>query len=377
MNWNNFRLTTRLNKFSSELIEEIYMILAEIDGVKNSWQLTGKLLPQTIERLTHAVIITSSGSSNRIEGNRLTDEQVNDLYRNMRIKKFRTRDEQEVVGYLETLALVFNNYAEILIKESSILYLHRNMLKYSDKDARHKGQYKFGSNRVEAKDQSGNIIGVIFDPTPPHLVPKEMHELLDWYAWAKLESNKHPLILAANFLFEYLAIHPFQDGNGRTSRLLTNLILLQEGYHFTAVVSHERLVELNKADYYLALNRTQASWKTDLEDIAPFLLFFLKIVRLQAQEAIKFLEQDNFEYLLSEKQLALWQWACSLSPKLFSRADAIAALGFPARTVEACIKKLFYLNKLERIGQGRATRYKVFTTNSQLTKAVPKNRDAT
>ena len=93
MDWNNFRLTTRLN-FSGKLIEEIYMIVAEIDGVKNSWQLSRKLQPQTIERLTYAVIVTSTGSSNRIEGNRLTDEQVNDLYRNLRIKKFRTRDEQ-------------------------------------------------------------------------------------------------------------------------------------------------------------------------------------------------------------------------------------------------------------------------------------------
>jgi len=358
MNFYNFRLTTRLN-LSSELIEEIYSILAEIDGVKNSWTVTGKLLPQTIERLTQAVIITSSGSSNRIEGNRLTDEQVNDLYKKMRIKKFRTRDEQEVVGYLETLELVFSHYAEILIKESSILYLHCQMLKYSDKDARHKGQYKFGSNRVEAKDQNGRVIGVIFEPTPPHLVSKEMHELLDWYTWAKAESHKHPLILAANFIFEYLAIHPFQDGNGRTSRLLTNLILLQEDYHFTTVASYERLVELNKADYYLALNQTQKSWKTENENIVPFLLFFLKIVRLQAQEAMKLLEQDHFEYLLSEKQLALWQWACSLSEKTFSRANAITALGFPPRTVEACIKKLLDLNKLERLGQGRATRYKV------------------
>lgn len=330
MDWNKFRLTTRLN-FSSELTENIYMMLAEIDGVKNSWQLTGKLLPQTIERLTNAVIVTSTGSSNRIEGNRLNDEQIKDLYKNLRIKKFRSRDEQEVAGYLETLTLVFDKYADIPINESSIRYLHHNMLKYSDKDARHKG----------------------------HLVSKEINELLDWYAWAKHETNKHPLILAANFIFEYLAIHPFQDGNGRTSRLLTNLILLQQAYHFTSVVSHERLVELNKADYYLALNQTQTTWKTDLEDISPFLLFFLKIVRLQAQEAVNILEQDNIEYLLSEKQLALWQWACGLSKNEFSRADAIKALKFPARTVEASIKKLLDLKKLERIGEGRATRYRI------------------
>jgi len=358
MDWNKFRLSTRLS-FSSELIEKIYMILAEIDGVKNSWQLTGKLLPQTIERLTNAVIVTSTGSSNRIEGNRLNDEQIKNLYTNLRIKKFRSRDEQEVAGYLETLALVFDKYDDIPINESSILYLHHNILKYSDKDSRHKGQYKFGSNRVEAKDQSGNIIGVIFEPTPAHLVSKEMNELLDWYAWAKHESNKHPLILAANFIFEYLAIHPFQDGNGRTSRLLTNLILLQESYNFTSLVSHERLVELNKADYYLALNQTQATWKTDLEDMSPFLLFFLKTVRLQSQQAVNLLEQDNIEYLLSEKQLALWEWICGLSKNEFSRADAITALKFPPRTVEASIKKLLDLKKLERIGQGRATRYRI------------------
>jgi Fic family protein len=186
-----------------------------------------------------------------------------------------------------------------------------------------------------------------------------MNELLDWYVWARHDSNKHSLILAANFIFEYLAIHPFQDGNGRTSRLLTNLILLQQSYNFTSLVSHERLVELNKADYYLTLNKTQATWKTDLEDISPFLLFFLKTVRLQAQEAVNILEQDNIEYLLSEKQLALWEWICGLSKNEFSRADAITALKFPARTVEASIKKLLDLKKLERIGQGRATRYKI------------------
>lgn len=355
--WQDFRIQTRLN-LRPEVVETVYAILAEIDGVRNSWKITGKLLPQIIERLTQSVLITSTGSSNRIEGNHLTDQEVESLYRNLRIKKFKTRDEQEVAGYLQCLELIFNHYLDITLNESSILKLHHDMLIYSDKDMRHKGHYKFGSNRVEAKDHKGNIVGIIFEPTPPYLVKKEMQELIDWYHWASLNKIKHPLILMANFIFEYLAIHPFQDGNGRTSRLLTNLLLLQQGYLFTQVVSHERLIEAHKLDYYFALNKTQATWKTDAEDITPWLLFFLNIIKAQSQQALKIMAGDNVEYLLSEKQLALWQWA-NARANTFTRKDAIEALGFPARTVEAIIKKLIDLKRLERIGQGKASRYKL------------------
>lgn len=357
MDWQDFRVHQRLN-LDPSVIERVYSAISEIDTVKQSWHLTGKLLPQTIERLTRSVIITSTGASNRIEGNRLTDIEVENLYKNLRIKKFKTRDEQEIAGYIECLELVFANYQDIPLKESSILQLHNEMLNHSDKDLRHKGNYKFGSNRVEAKDHSGNVVGIIFDPTPPHLVKKEMHELIDWYNWAISTKAKHPLILVANFIFEYLAIHPFQDGNGRTSRLLTNLLLLQNGYAFTQVVSHERIIEANKVDYYLALNKTQSTWKTATENIGPWLLYFLDIMRKQSSQALKIIEGDNIEYLLSEKQLALWQWAVNYDGE-FGRKDAVAALSFPVRTVESIIKKLVDLKRLERIGEGRAIRYRV------------------
>lgn len=358
MNWQEYRVQARLN-FKPEVIESIYAIIAEIDGVKNSWHITDRLLPQTIKRLTRSVIVTSTGASNRIEGNRLTDIEVENLYKNLQIKKFKSRDEQEIAGYLQCLELVFNNYNDIPISESSILKLHHDMLVHSSKDIRHKGNYKFGSNRVEAKDLAGNIVGVIFDPTPPYLVKKEMQELIDWYNSATINKTKHPLILIANFIFEYLAIHPFQDGNGRTSRLLTNLMLLQQGYHFTQVASHERSIELSKIDYYLALNKTQTTWKTDTEDITPWLIFFLKIVKYQSNQALKIIEGDNIEYLLSEKQLELWNWVNNKATVEFSRKDAVNALGFPERTIESIIKKLVGLKRLSRLGQGKATRYKL------------------
>jgi Fic family protein len=356
MDWQQHRLSTRLN-LSNTLAETLFGQIAEIDAIKKTFRLTDTLLPQTIERLTQSVIVTSTGASNRIEGNRLTDDQVEALYKSMRIKSFKTSDEQEVAGYITMLELIFDKPHDISISESHILQLHRDMLHYSEKDQGHKGQYKTGSNRVEAKDQSGNVVGVIFEPTPPYLTPIEMQDLVRWYNWAVQERFKHPLILIANFVFEYLAIHPFQDGNGRTSRLLTNLMLLQHGYSFTRLISHERLIEVSKADYYLALNKTQAKWKTETEDLSPWLLYLFGVFFTQAQEAQTLLEADQFEYLLSPKQLQLWQWAGTRQE--FSRKDAVEALGFPARTVEAIIAKLHDRNKLERLGQGQATRYRI------------------
>ena len=358
MDWQNERLSKRLT-FSPERAEELFAILSEIDAVKTAFRLTGKLLPQTISRLTQSVIITSTGASNRIEGNRLSDEEVEALYRNLHIRRFKTRDEQEVGGYLEILERVLDSYADMPLSESLILQLHRDMLQYSEKDERQRGAYKFGPNRVEAKDPDGNVVGVIFDPTPPHLTPKEVQELVAWYQWEKKKKFKHPLIRIGNFIFEYLAIHPFQDGNGRTSRLLTNLLLLQQGYAFAALVSHEKLIEARKADYYLALNKAQSSWKTDKEDVYSWLSYFLSIVQAQADSALALVEEDTVEGLLSEKQLAFWRWAQTRNEPTFGRKDAIEALEFPPRTVEAIIKKLVDLKRLERIGQGRGTRYRV------------------
>jgi len=358
MNWQTDRLHTRLS-LPAESLEEVYALLASIDAVKQSWKITGKLKPQIIQRLTQSVIITSTGASNRIEGNQLTDKEVEKLYRNLRIQKLKTRDQQEVGGYLESMEFVFSHFTELKISESMILDLHQQLLRHSTKDERHRGAYKSGSNRVEAKDQSGNVLGIIFDPTPPFLVAKEMQDLVSWYQWAGEEAKKHPLILIANFIFEYLAIHPFQDGNGRTSRLLTNLMLLQVGYQFTSVVSHEKLIEQRKADYYLALNQTQKSWKTEGEDITPWLLFFLNIVHQQAEHALEILGRDDREASLSENQQNLLDWIRARETDTFTRKDLIESFDLPTRTIEASVKRLLEDQFIERLGAGRATRYRL------------------
>jgi Fic family protein len=357
MAWIDDRLSRRLG-FGAAETETLFMTLAEIDAIKTAFRLTDKLLPQTVDRLTLSVIVTSAGASNRIEGNRLNDQEVEALYRRRPTGPLESRDEQEVAGYLEVLELVLGSYEHMPLTEALILQLHRDMLKYSVRDERQRGRYKFGPNRVEAKDPGGNVVGIIFDPTPPHLTPKAMEELMQWWHWAAQNSHKHPLLRIGSFIFEFLAIHPFQDGNGRASRLLTNLLLLQSGYAFSALVSHEKLIEGRKADNYLALNRTQSTWQSETENIHPWLEFFLQIILSQAKGALEILEMDQTEHLLSEKQLALWQWTQTWNKPEFARKDAIEALGFPPRTVEACIKKLLDLGRLVRIGQGRATRYR-------------------
>lgn len=133
--------------------------------------------------------------------------------------------------------------------------------------------------------------------------------------------------------------------------------LLQQGYDFATLVSHEKLIEQRKADYYLALNKTQQTWKRDREEVSFWLVFIFEIFAQQAKEAQGILESDQFEYLLSEKQMEFWQWVKQQGE--FSRKSAIEALGFAPRTVEEMTKKLLDMKKLERLGQGRATRYRV------------------
>jgi len=343
--------------FSPEVTYKIYGLISQIDELKGQWKMGTNLSPQILSMLKRSVIITSSGASTRIEGARLTDEQVEKLLKGLKIQKLITRDEQEVAGYAELLTNVFDSYKKLELSESTIKHFHSELLKYSEKDIRHHGEYKFGSNRVEARDASGNVVGVLFDPTPPHLVGKEMSELLEAAISLLNKKEIHPLIIIGNFIFEFLSIHPFQDGNGRTSRVLANLLLLKSGYEYMLYVSHEKFIEDNKNEYYLALNKSQKTWKTKKEDISPWLLFFLNILLKQTQMAIGLLTKESIENLLSEKQLAVWNYLNKhdiVTPK--NLRDDLKIAG---PTVIQILNKLLEMKKIERIGKGRATRYKI------------------
>lgn len=346
----------RFDKRIASIPAEIWSKIAKIDELKGQWTAGARLSPQALGRLKQSVLITSTGASTRIEGARLSDEDVEKLMRGINIQKFTDRDKQEAQGYFELLKNIFDCWKFLKFSESTVKHFHKELLKYVKKDEAHRGDYKKEENKVWMIDAAGNSVGVLFDTTPAYLTSKEMQELVEWTQAALIEKKYHSLLIVGNFIVEFLQIHPFQDGNGRLSRILTNLLLLKEGYLYMPYISHEKLIEDNKPDYYLALRKSQKTFKTDHEDIVPWLDFFLIIFLKQSEMAVDLLSKENIEKLLSVKQLAVWQYlqvVDEVAPGEIARKAKVAR-----PTVNQALDKLLRLKKVERLGLGRSTRYR-------------------
>jgi len=346
----------RFDKRLNNLPAEVWGKIAQIDELKGEWIAGAKLSPQTLGRLKKSVLITSTGASTRIEGARLSDNDVEKLMNGISLQKFSNRDKQEVKGYFELLRNVFDAWEQLRFSESAIKHFHQELLKHAEKDEEHKGEYKKKENKVMMVDSSGKPIGTLFDTTPAYLTPKEMLELVEWTQNSLKEKKHHPLLIAANFVVEFLNIHPFEDGNGRLSRILTNLLLLKEGYLYMPYVSHEKMVEDNKPEYYMALRKSQRTFKNNNETIVPWLDFFLSVFLQQSKMAVDLLSAENIEKLLSPKQLAVWQYLQTVVEATPLQISSNAKVARP--TVNQALNRLLSFKKAERIGQGRGTRYR-------------------
>lgn len=339
------------------LTQDILKKIAGIDQFQGLWQGSIRLSPQILGRLKAWVIITSTGASTRIEGVKMTDEEIARFLRGLKRKHPQGRDEQEVAGYADLIGRVFDNWKTIKLSESLIWQFHNILLNFSEKDKAHKGAYKDAPNTVVMINKQGEQV-VLFAPTPPHLVKKEMLEAIEWTNEELETKNIHPLLVIANFIFEFLAIHPFQDGNGRLSRALTNLLLLKSGYSYVPYISLDEIIEETRAEYYLALRATQKNHKTEHADIALWVEYLLGSLLEQTQRARKLMESDQPEKLLSEKQMRVY--------RLFDGEDELAVAdihnllkgNMPQATIKQALSRLVTLKLLERIGQARSTRYK-------------------
>lgn len=340
----------------SALSKQVLQSLRKIDELKGQWIGGARLNPQALGRLKRSVLVTSSGASTRIEGSRLSDQAVEKLMSGLAMQKSTDRDAQEVRGYYELLENIFNAWRHISFSENTIKHLHKELLKYVGKDERHRGEYKQHENSVEMFDDSGRSLGVIFETTPAYLTPKSMEELIVNTKKSLSDEAEHPLLVISRFIVEFLAIHPFEDGNGRLSRILTNLLMLQAGYLYVAYASHEKLIEDNKTEYYINLRRSQTTLRTKHENIEPWTQFFLEVSLAQARTAIKLLSHENIEKLLSPKQLLIWQFIATQGE--VSTGEIIQATQITRPTVSQGLLVLLRLKKIERIGQGRTTRYK-------------------
>lgn len=350
-----------LDRFNKRvrLSQDILAKIGRIDEFKGLWQGSLRLSPKILGQLKAWVVITSTGASTRIEGAKMSDEEIARFLRGLKAKAPKSRDEQEVAGYADLIGRIFDNYRTLKLSENWILQFHSILLQFSDKDQAHKGKYKSVDNTVVMKNQRNETV-VLFAPTAPYLVKQEMADAVAWANEQLAAYEIHPILVIANFVFEFLAIHPFSDGNGRMSRALTNLLLLKAGYSYVPYVSLDEVIEESKAEYYLALRSTQAHHKTEHEDVTPWVNYILGALVEQVNRAKKIVENDQPEKLLSEKQLQVFH--------LFDGGEELSVSGIAAllrgdvgkATVKQALYRLVKLKLLNRVGQARSSRYRKF-----------------
>jgi Fic family protein len=337
-----------LRSDSLQITPEILNLIARIDEFKGAWRALGTVAPERLSALRRVATVESIGSSTRIEGSKLTDREVERLLSNLAIKSFDTRDEQEVAGYAELMDMVFSSWQDIPFNENYIKQLHQVLLTHSEKDARHRGRYKTHSNSVAAFDENGTQIGIVFETATPFDTPRLMAEMVSWVNGE--QENLHPLLIIAIFVVVFLEIHPFQDGNGRLSRVLTTLLLIQAGYAYVPYSSLESVIELNKEAYYLALRQTQRTIRTEAPNWQPWLVFFLRSLAEQKIEREKIV-------LAALPELSLQIVEFVREHGRVTMMDAIKLTGASRNTLKQHFRDLTERNHLEQYGSGRGVWY--------------------
>lgn len=339
-----------------QITPEILSMIARIDEFKGAWRALGTLAPERLLALRRVATIESIGSSTRIEGSKLTDREVERLLSNLAIKSFDTRDEQEVAGYAELMDMVFSSWQDIPFNENHIKQLHQVLLTHSEKDARHRGQYKTHSNSVAAFDENGTQIGIVFETATPFDTPRLMAELVSWVNDERERAHLHPLLIISIFVVVFLEIHPFQDGNGRLSRVLTTLLLIQAGYAYVPYSSLESVIELNKEAYYLALRQTQGTIRTEAPNWQSWLVFFLRSLAEQVRRLEKKVEREKI-VLATLSELSLQIVELAREHGRVTMMDAIKLTGVSRNTLKLHFRDLTERNHLEQHGSGRGVWY--------------------
>lgn len=345
-------MQTTVHSFTLRLNWELIRLLSQIDRFDASWSSIEKREGQSLKQLKSIATVRSIGASTRIEGSRLNDEEVEVLLRKIDITKLEDRDTQEVVGYFDTLDFISESWSEIEITENNIKYLHQILLRHSPKDEWHRGDYKQQNNAVEARMGDGRS-QVIFKTTDPGFPTRAaMQRLLQWY---HEDNQTHPLVKSALFCYDFVSIHPFQDGNGRLSRLLATLLLLKHGYKWIEYVSFEHEIESRKTDYYSVLRSCQVNRPN--EDVTEWIDFFFKALgRIQTQLGDK-LQHQGAMASLSPRDKAIVSY---IESNPGSKSGIISEkLSIPIPTVKRILSDLLEKDLLEKHGRGRGTNYTV------------------
>jgi Fic family protein len=345
-----------INTGTISITPEILKLITAIDEFKGAWKALGTLAPERLSALRRVATIESIGSSTRIEGSKLTDKDVERLLSNLEIKSFASRDEQEVAGYAKVMEIIFSAWEHIPMTENFIMQLHRDLLSFSEKDEWHRGKYKTNPNSVGAFDELGKQIGIVFETATPFDTPRLMQELTAWLQNQRESKHLHPLLITAVYTVVFLEIHPFQDGNGRISRALTTLLLMQSGYGYVPYCSLESIIEQNKEAYYLALRQTQGTVGTANPDWQPWINFFLQALHKQMTQLNAKVEREHITLaVLHELAITILDYAKQHGR--VSIGEIATITGKSKNTLKIHFRKLVDKGYLEMQGGGRSSWY--------------------
>jgi Fic family protein len=329
-------------------------ITGRLDRFSGQWLKLKSQAPDQIEELRVIATIESVASSTRIEGAQLSNEQVRQVLEGVRIDSFRARDQQEVRGYRDLLELFRTQHAELKITETMLKEFHRVLLVHSEKDTRHRGDYKRGPNHVEIAGDGGPPV-VVFRTAPPAETRWWMERIIAELNSAWDDPQWHRLLLIADFILWFLAIHPFEDGNGRLARALTNLLLLRAGYEYVPYASLESVIEDRKADYYIALQTSQVAARDKPAEYGKWVDFFLRALEAQQQVLMGRLNKVAQRQRITEPRVRILDVITERGP--MTTPEIAAALGMSERTVRYHLVRLRREHLLEAPARMAGRRY--------------------
>ncbi len=345
----------KIHTFYLALNWELINKLTEIDKFGGSWGAIEKREKQSLKELKSIATVRSVGASTRIEGSKITDDEVAVLIRDIDVSKLEERDQQEVAGYYEVLDTITEHFRDMDITENTIKHLHTILMKYSDKDVWHKGNYKQHSNVVEANKPDGTKYVVFQTAAPGFETEDAMRNLVAWY---HADTATHPVIRAALFVYDFLSIHPFQDGNGRLSRLLATLLLLKQGYSWIQYVSFEHEIENRKGEYYRVLMQCQQ--QRPGEDVDVWMMFFLACMNNIQRHLMTKLEVQGNAATMSVREKRVYTFIennpGSQSGEMAQRLD------IPLPTVKRMLTDMLRRKLIAKNGIGKATNYTIGNT---------------
>lgn len=328
---------------------EILSFVAAIHEHKGKQELYIRQKPVELERLVEVAKIQSTESSNKIEGIGTSNARMRQLVEEKTAP--RDRDEQEIAGYRDVLKTIHDSYEFMSLSPNVILQLHQHLLSYTDRS--YGGRFKNTQNSISETLRDGAIV-TRFTPLEPYETPDAMDTICTEFRQAVDRQFVDPLILIPIFICDFLCIHPFNDGNGRMSRLLTTLLLYKSGYMVGKYISLEKKIEKTKESYYDVLGQISSGWREERNDYTPFIKYFLGIVL----NCYKDFENRLGSVDRKSSSLEIVRKAVSERVGVFSKTEILESCpSIKSSSVEAALKKLKEEGYILIQGSGRSTRY--------------------